>query len=82
MKVAEENQKKKAYEKPRAITISLNDDMAVHKFCEDKPFDAAQFKKFVEDTIEQNKPKQKKHISNITYPRIPAGSKTLSRPST
>ena len=42
--------------------------MAVHKFCEDKPFDAAQFKRVVEDTIEENKPKLK-NISLISHIR-------------
>ncbi len=61
MKVAEENQgpeEKRQYQKPRMKAISLNDDTAVDEFCEGKPFDAAQLKRFVEETIEENSPKQ------------------------
>ncbi len=57
--MAEENQgpeEKRQYQKPRMKAISLNDDTAVDEFCEGKPFDAAQLKKFVEEIIEGSKP--------------------------
>jgi hypothetical protein len=67
MKVAEENQKKQPYENPRVETISLNDDMAVHKW---------QFINFVKTNLSM--PRSSKGSSKILLKRTNTKLKNIS----